>query len=207
MKKLLAILLALVMVLSLFAACGNKSKTEDKDDDKTPASDEETTEESSAEESSAEESDPEASGNPDLREYVVKVVDEEENPLTGVMVQFCDENGCTPAFTDEDGIAKCVTLVDKTVKIADMPEGYDYATEQTEWDLVEEGNEVTIVLKKLVTESETEGGNNTLSGGNGGDDIGDENNVEDETFEVVVGTTEEQVDSTEDFDISFEELT
>lgn len=140
MKKLLAILLALVMVIGMFAACGGKTETEDKkDDDKTPV-------ESSEEESSAEESEPEASVDPNVRVYTVNVVDEEGNPMMGVMVQFCDENGCSPAFTDENGVVKYTALTEKTAKIADMPQGYEYATIQEEWDFTE-SNEVTIVLR------------------------------------------------------------
>lgn len=151
MKKLLALLLAMVMVLGLFAACGG-SADEGKDDEKeTTAAPEET--DTNTPEQSEEETEPSVDAN--ARTLVAKVEDQDGNPMAGVMLQYCDENGCSPVFTQEDGAAKMVTPAEKTVKVMEMPEGYDYATEQTEWDFTE-GDEVTIVLKAVEAETPVE---------------------------------------------------
>ena len=137
MKKLFALTLALMMVVGLFAACGEKTEPEVTEEKTTtaPSQTQETTE-------------PEQTQDPNVRSLVVTVVDQDGNPMQGVMVQFCDDNGCAPFMTGEDGTAKCPASNDKVVKIMDMPAGYDYATEQTEWAF-DENDQATIVLKAV----------------------------------------------------------
>ena len=155
MKKLLALLLALIMVFTL-AACGEKKAEEadEKDDEETT----EATDESNDATDDTQETQDEVR-NPDVADYIVTVVDEEGNPIEEVTIQFCDADGCSsPVWTQEDGTAMCRTFRrdDKVAKVLEMPEGYTYAGDETEFSF-DENDKTTIVLKKEGGEVEVEG--------------------------------------------------
>lgn len=137
LKKILALLLALGLMLS-FAACG----ADDTADDTTEAESTETTTASIPEDTTEETPDA------NLVVYTVHIVDEEGNPVTGGMVQFCLDS-CSPVIIDENGTAvfKTAEEADYEVKFLTMPEGYTYATEEEVFHFAEGEMVLTIVLK------------------------------------------------------------
>ena len=57
--------------------------------------------------------------------YMVLVMDQENAPVRGVMVQFCDDQLCTAVTTDEKGIAELEKEPGKySVHILKVPEGF-----------------------------------------------------------------------------------
>lgn len=77
--------------------------------------------------------------------YKVKVVDEQEAPVAGALVQLCMDT-CFPSMTGADGVATFVLDEnDYTVKFAAMPEGY--TCDEAEFFFEEGTTEMTIVLK------------------------------------------------------------
>jgi len=59
--------------------------------------------------------------------YIIHVVDQNNNPVEEVTVNFCTDTACTPQETDETGT---ITYEDEPykyhVQIIDVPEGYSY---------------------------------------------------------------------------------
>lgn len=142
MKRMLGVVLALCMVLSL-AACGGGSGSSASSGNDTPAS-------SGAVSTPADSSTPASSGEETPVDdgnvtYTVSVVDEEGNPVSGIMVQIC-KDVCMPAITDADGIATWTMAEDEyKVSFPTSPEGYiDYTG--TEFYFDAGSTEMTIIL-------------------------------------------------------------
>ena len=80
-------------------------------------------------------------------EYSVLVVDENDNPLSGAIVQFCTDSMCNLGETKDDGIA--VFAADKpgayTVHIQGVPDGF--AEDETEYVTEESYGQLKITLK------------------------------------------------------------
>lgn len=133
-KKILAALLA-VMVLLCLCACG--------DNDETQASTD-----ASAESTVAAPETTEATVSDGKVTYTIKVVDEDGKGISGVWVQLCKDS-CMPGFTNADGMAEFKVVAEDGyhASVTDMPAGYAYATDQTEFDYENGATEVTIVLK------------------------------------------------------------
>lgn len=77
--------------------------------------------------------------------YTVTVVDQNNAPVTNVILQFCDEENCKlPMATDENGVVTA-TYEDSEyhVTLTELPDGY--SSEVTEF-YFENGTELTIVL-------------------------------------------------------------
>lgn len=137
MKKLLAALLAVVMMLGL-CACGGESEATEATQ-ATEAT--EITEETEATEQTEATEETEAAGTV----YKVTVVDEEGNPVSGVMVQICFET-CLPAMTNEEGVAEYrVDEADYKVSFLMIPDGY--AEDLNEYHFDEGAYELTLTLK------------------------------------------------------------
>lgn len=137
MKKILALLMALCVVLS-FAACG---QTEDTANDTTEAV---TTE---AQTEASTEAQTEATTESNLIRYTVYIVDEEGNPVPGGMLQFCLET-CSPVVIDESGVAIFNGEdVNYDVKFLSLPVGYTYSSEEEVFHFAKGETELTIVLK------------------------------------------------------------
>ena len=141
MKKLIALMLALVMLVSL-VACGKTPEApvvEDPTD--PPATAPQATEPAATE--------PPANANP---VYTVKIVDEAGNPVVGVMVQICQGETCLPGpVSDANGVVTFqVAEADYKVSfLGGVPAGYEYTTEETEFYFENGSYEVTIVLKAV----------------------------------------------------------
>ncbi len=112
MKKLLALIMAIAMVLCL-CACGADNTDKPNVDNKPQSSQNET--------SSKEETTP---------KFEVTVTDADGNAVKGVMVQLCKDT-CVPAMTDENGVATFNAEITDEHKLSVMscPEGYEYTGE------------------------------------------------------------------------------
>lgn len=136
MKKLLAMLMAAVMILGLCACGGNKEATE-----ATQATEatEATTEATEATNEATEETEPAGTV------YKVKVQDEAGNPVAGVMVQICFET-CLPAMTNAEGVAEYhVDEAEYKVSFLMVPDGY--AEDLTQYYFEDGAYEMTLTLK------------------------------------------------------------
>ena len=145
MKKLIALLLALVMMIGL-VACGDPNVETPEEPDNTPVA---------PEQNNDPVVDPEPSEDEPVNTnpvYTVKIVDEGGNPIAGVMVQICQGETCLPGpMTGEDGVVTFqVEEADYKVSfLGGVPAGYDYTTEETEFYFEDGSYEVTIVLKAV----------------------------------------------------------
>lgn len=138
MKSILTLLLALVMVFTLFA-CSNApdADKEDKDDSK----------ETTAPKDDAEETTKPTENEPEDNNvtYTVKVVDENNNPIAGAMVQLCLD-ACIPGLTDASGVATfSQPAADYKVSFVQVPEGYTCDAEAFFFD--GDSTEMTITVK------------------------------------------------------------
>ena len=132
-KRMLAMMLAVCMTLCLCACGGSESDT--------PA----TTEAKVPETTAAQET--ESAAVDSKVDYTVTVQDEEGNPISGVIVQWCLET-CFPGVTDASGVATYhAEEADYHVQINSMPAGYTYSTEEQEFSYEGSSREMTIVLK------------------------------------------------------------
>jgi len=142
MKKILMILLAVCMILSL-CACASAGQGGNLDDNNG-------TEGSTATTGSTESTgSTEGSGEPDDGKvtYTVNVVDEAGNPVTGGMIQFCLDS-CIPCMLDANGVASMrLALADYKVSFTMMPAGYALAGDKTEFYFADGSYELTITLK------------------------------------------------------------
>lgn len=145
MKKLIALLLALAMIIGL-VACGNPNAETPEEPDNTPVA---------PEQNDDPVVDPEPSEDEPVNTnpvYTVKIVDEGGNPVVGVMVQICQGETCLPGpLSDENGtVTFQVAEADYKVSfLGGVPAGYEYTTEETEFYFEDGSYEVTIVLKAV----------------------------------------------------------
>ena len=141
MKKLIALLLAAVMILGL-CACGSNGDVTTAPSNETEPTTPITTAPVPTE------TEPEKTGT----DYTVKVTDEGGNPVAGVKVQICDaSNLCkAPKTTDENGIAVYENQEDGTYKaqLTKLPEGYE-AEDMEAYYPFGSATEVTIVIKAI----------------------------------------------------------
>lgn len=139
MKKLVMSALMLCMVFSL-CACGNGGNDTEKDSEKESSQVENSEKDNS-------EKDTTASGKV---HYTVKIVDENNKPIAGVLVQLCSDT-CFPTSTNADGVAEW-NLAEANYKASflggDTPAaGYTYSTDAKEFYFESGKTEMTIVLK------------------------------------------------------------
>lgn len=132
-KKVLAVLLALIMLVC-FCACGGN------EEEKTTTTTTTTTTESNQTENDI------AVEN---KGFKVTVVDEGGNAVPGVMVQICKE-ACVPARTDDNGVATFSIEITDGYKLSVMscPEGYEY-TGEAEIYLEDGATEYTLEVKAV----------------------------------------------------------
>lgn len=80
--------------------------------------------------------------------HIVKVVDQDGNPVAGVYVQLCDDGSCyAPVVTDENGVAEFFKpgITGAMTKVM-MAEGYTFSEEYT--NFAEGENTVTLTITK-----------------------------------------------------------
>lgn len=146
MKRILAILLALCMMLALCACGGNQEENKVNEQPVAEAPQEATEAPTDAPEEPQEE-ETEASGVV----YTVKVQDEGGNPIVGAMVQVCQGELCLmPSATDADGVATFTVAqeAEYEAKFLTLPEGYDYTGEEHAFPFGS-STELTITLKAV----------------------------------------------------------
>ena len=145
MKHIVALMLALVLVLSLCACGGAPVETPE---ESTPAASEQI-EQTEATEAQTEEATEEVNAGP---VYTVKIVDEAGNPIAGAMVQICQGETCMPGpLSGSDGtVTFQVPEADYKVSfLGGVPAGYEFTTEETEFYFESGSYEMTIVLKAV----------------------------------------------------------
>ena len=132
MKRIVALLLALTLALCL-CACGGEKDAEPTVKATQPAGKETTA--------------PVGPEDEGKVTYTVKVVDEGGNPVTGAIVQLCDQN-CYPAPVDEGGVATWnIVEAEYKASFVSVPAGYEGAEEAYYF---EDGSfELTITLKAV----------------------------------------------------------
>lgn len=117
MKRITAVFLLLAMVLSL-AACSSNKPTE-------PSTEPTTVPTEPSAEPSTEPTLPEGT-----KVYTVKVVDERDTPVAGVVVQWCLDT-CFPGVTNAEGVAQYTAPeADYHVQINSVPSGYTADTQE-----------------------------------------------------------------------------
>ncbi len=134
MKKILALILCLSLAMCLVACGGDDTK------------------ETTPETTPSTEPSQEPSENIEAAVYKVTVVDESGNPFAGIVVQLCNDTGCNPCVTDENGTATYVVAEyrdDYHANVTVLPEGYDYASGQVEHYFEDGATELTITLKAI----------------------------------------------------------
>lgn len=139
MKKILALILCLCMALTLVACGGEETK------DTTP----ETTLGTQSQDTNETEPSEEQTA---AAIYKITVVDESGNPFAGIVVQLCNDTGCNPCVTDENGTATYYMAEyrdDYHANVTVLPEGYDYASGEANHYFEDGATEVTITLKAI----------------------------------------------------------
>lgn len=140
LKVLLSLLMAMAIVFS-FCACGKDAAGEQETE--TTSATEESTEATTQEQIQETQDD-------GKNTYLVRVVDEEGNPIAGAMVQICEGTACNPGVTNAEGIAEIRAAEGNyEAKMLSMPEGYIYSTEQEVFPYAAGELEVTIILKSV----------------------------------------------------------
>lgn len=136
-KRMLSMLLVLCMAFALCACGGNSESKEDEQNDNKVNSE--------TNDDTKDDADEEVEEQPS---FEVKVVDQDGNPVQGVMVQVCKEF-CLPAISDADGIATISIEIEDGHKLqfSSAPEGYTYEGE-TDIYLEAGQTEYTMELKK-----------------------------------------------------------
>ena len=133
MKKIIALLMALAMIVCL-CACGGETAKEDTNDTNKPTNSE-TDVESKEEETS---------------KFIVKVVDQNGDPVPNVMVQLCTDI-CKPAMADANGVATFTDEItdEHKLSLSICPEGYETEYVGTNYIYLEDGiTEYTFEITK-----------------------------------------------------------
>lgn len=132
-KYLLALVLALCMLFALCACGGDTDVSEPESSAPVAESSEATAESSEADDGKV--------------TYQVTVVDANNAPIAGALVQMCKET-CYPGSTGADGTVE-FALAEDTYKVSflTLPAGYAYSTDETEFYFADGSTELTITLK------------------------------------------------------------
>lgn len=138
MKKILCLLFALMLMLSLCACGGNNADPTDAPTDPT------------GDPNPTDPTDPTDDG---LTEYVIIIQDEAGNPIAGAMAQICTDHGCIPAMdlTGADGKVSIRAEEDNyKAMVSYIPQGYvngDAADADGYYYFASGATEITITLK------------------------------------------------------------
>lgn len=80
--------------------------------------------------------------------YTLIFVDEEGNPVEGVIANICDDDSCQPMTSDENGLVEFVNLpFAYHIQVIGVPEGYEF-DKTAEYYTEEAGGEMTFTLTK-----------------------------------------------------------
>lgn len=81
--------------------------------------------------------------------YRVYVRDAEDNPVEGVMIQFCDESTCAFQPTDPEGVAVFEVDAQKVYEVHVLKAPEVFEADAQVYHTLETFSDVTIVLEKL----------------------------------------------------------
>ena len=142
MKRMLGVALAMCMILALAACGGGAGSGAEVSNDNPATSGAVSTPADSSTPATSEEETPVDDGKVT---YTVSVIDEDGNPVSGIMVQIC-KDVCMPAITDADGIATWSLAEDEyKVSFPTSPAGFiDYTGSEFYFDAG--STEMTIIL-------------------------------------------------------------
>ena len=92
----------------------------------------------------------EAEGLPEgMASYTIGCVDQNGDPVTGVMINVCTDEACTPMPVDENGILEFTSeAYPYVLHVLIVPEGYEFDT-TVEEIAPEEGGDVVFVFQKV----------------------------------------------------------
>ncbi len=107
------------------------------------------TEPSTDERAAAPDSGSEESETPDgMSDYMLIFVDQNDDPVEGVIANVCDDEACTPMTSDEDGIIEFTyPSFAYHIQVIKVPEGYTYDTSEESY-LDEDGGLTLFTLEK-----------------------------------------------------------
>lgn len=84
----------------------------------------------------------------DAPAYVVRVVDQNGDPVAEAAVGFCLDTGCVPVETDANGMAAYDGApAQYHIQVVDTPEGYDYP-DDSDFTIGPEPGEITLMITK-----------------------------------------------------------
>ncbi len=148
MKKLICLLLCLCALFAL-AACGETETTGENNTEATTQGGQANTPETPDDADIQTGTKPAPTPDDNTVLYTIKVVDEAGNPVAAATIaQICDEV-CVPVkLTDGVGEKSLEANANYHVNLTVMPEGYEYASGETEYPFDSE-NVCTIVLKTV----------------------------------------------------------
>lgn len=131
LKKLLTLTMILCLILGL-CACGNNAAGETTGSTQEPSTDGQNI--------------PNVSVDDGKAAYTVKVIDENGDPLSGVMVQICKDT-CLPGSTNDEGVATFNVLEEDGYKVSFMVMPAGYTADAEEFYFEAGSTEMTITLK------------------------------------------------------------
>lgn len=83
-----------------------------------------------------------------MSSYTLSFVDQDGNPVADVMANICDDNMCTPAVSDENGLIEfSYPSFEYVIHVLMVPNGYEFDTTQ-EFTVPAEGGELVFELTK-----------------------------------------------------------
>lgn len=142
LRNILALIVALCMVFAL-CACGGSTEVDEEEDEEQ---EEEVQNKKSDKDEDEEEEEEEEEPKAEVGEYIVYVVDQDDEPVAGVELKFNKDTGDSTVKTDEDGRAKLVCYqTEIVVTVEEVPEGYESDSDEYPFD---DEFEITITLDK-----------------------------------------------------------
>lgn len=83
-----------------------------------------------------------------MSDYVLSFVDEDGNPVEGVIANVCDDDACTPMTSDADGLIEFTyPSFAYHIQVIKVPDGYEYDTSEESY-LDESGDVMIFTLTK-----------------------------------------------------------
>ena len=90
-----------------------------------------------------------AAETPETLTWTAVFVDQDGAPVPGCVINFCDDESCTPVFSGEDGVAVFTSETAQAwhLQVIKVPDGYSFDTAQ-EFLAEENGGEMTFTVNK-----------------------------------------------------------
>ena len=146
-RSVIALLLAMCMIIGM-CACGSDKGNSNESNNDNVVEDNGNENDTNAEPDATPEDDKVEEPADEGTKYSIIVVDQEQNPIAGAMVQICKDS-CMWSTTDENGVAEFAVEESEGYKASLLaaPEGYESAMEEAEIYFEDGSFEVTIIVK------------------------------------------------------------